>query len=145
MLNRVCLAAAVAVFVAAPAFAADMCGSTPVAPAIPGAADLTGKTTDDAHKVALDALKNVKIFQASLQPFYNCIETQSTANKTALTDAQSKSDKAKVAELQDAEATLQKNYQATLATEKLVVGDYMTLHDAYCKMGDGLAGCPKKK
>jgi hypothetical protein len=145
MLNRVCLAAAVAVFAAAPAFAADSCGSTPVAPAIAGAADLSGKTTDDAHKVALDALKTVKIYQAALQPFYNCVETQSNANKTAIAEAQSKSDKAKLAQLQDADVQLQKNYQATLATEKQVVGDYMTLHDAYCKMGDGLAGCPKKK
>ena len=145
MLNRVCLAAAVAAFVAAPAFAADMCGASPVAPAIPGVGDIAGKTPDDAHKVALDALKNVKIYQAALQPFYDCVEKQSADNKKAAADAQDKNDKAKLAEMQDAEAKLQKNYQQTVATEKQVVSDYMTLHDAYCKMGDGLTGCPKKQ
>ena len=37
------------------------------------------------------------------------------------------------------------DYQGTLATEKQVVADYMSLHDNYCKMGENLAGCVPAK
>jgi hypothetical protein len=145
MLKSVFLAATVAVFAAVPAFAVDACGSGPVAPAIPTVSDISGKTPEDAHTIKLDALKNVRIYQAALQPYYNCVETKTTQSNTAIAEAKKKNDNAKVAALQDDAATLQKNYQQTLATEKQVVADYMALHEGYCKMGVGLAGCPKPK
>jgi len=90
-------------------------------------------------------LKDVKSYQGALQPFYNCVETQNQANAAALADAKSKSDKAKADQIQDASDALTKSYDKTVSTEKQVVADYMKLHDAYCALGDGLKGCPKKQ
>ena len=141
MLKRVCMAAAVLALATAPAFAADMCGASPVAPLIPGAADLQGKTPEDAHKVASDAFKLVKIYQTALQPFYSCVEQQTASLKKDIDDATQKKDQAKIASLQQSAADLDKKYQSTVGTEKQVVADYMALHNSYCAMGTGLAGC----
>jgi len=141
MLKRVCMAAAVLALAAAPAFADDICGPSPVAPLVPGVNDIKGRTPDDAHKIASDTFKQVRIYQNALQPFYNCIEQQVNEQKAAMDEAKQKNDQAKMASLQQAAADLDKKYQGTLATEKQVVADYMTLHNAYCAMGTNLVGC----
>jgi len=141
MLKRVCMAAAVLALATAPALAADVCGPSPVAPLVPGVNDIKGKTPDDAHKVASDTFKQVKIYQTALQPFYSCIEQQVSSQKTAMDEAKQKNDSAKMASLQQDAADLNKKYQSTLATEKQVVADYMSLHNAYCAMGPNLTGC----
>jgi len=141
MLKRVCMAAAVLALAAAPAFAADVCGPSPVAPLVPGVNDIKGKAPEDAHKVASDTFKQVKIYQNALQPFYSCVEQQVNAQKAAMDEAKQKNDSAKLASLQQDAADLDKKYQGALATEKQVVADYMALHNAYCAMGTGLVGC----
>jgi hypothetical protein len=145
MLKRVFMAVAVAALTAAPALAEDVCGAAPVAPVVPGAADIAGKTPEDAHKVSSEAFKLVRIYQSALQPFYNCVEQQVIAGNTAIAEAKEKKDRAKIAALESAAADLNKDYQGTLATEKQVVADYMSLHDNYCKMGENLAGCVPAK
>ena len=144
MFRSVCLIGAVLVM-AAPALAASTCGSAPIAPAIPGASDLSGKTTDDAHNVVLAALKGVKAYQGTLSTFRECLTTAAAAQKPIIADAKAANDKAK-AEAATAEmASLQAAYDKTVDTETQVVTDYSNLHTAYCKMGDGLAGCAKPK
>ena len=141
MLKRVLVAAAVAALTAAPAMADHVCGAAPVAPAVPGASDIAGKTPDEAHKIAGDAFKLVKIYQSALQPFYNCVEQQVIKNKKDMADAKDKRDQAKIAAIEVAATDLDKDYQGTVGTEKQVVADYMSLHENYCKMGPDLVGC----
>ena len=138
MLKSVCLVG-VLLLTAAPALAQN-CGSAPIAPAIPAPSDVNGKTPDDAHKMALDALHGVKAYQASLSTFRQCLITETNAQKQALTDAGT--DKDKVAAAKQQINDLQKQYDRTVDTETQVVADYSKLHDAYCKMGTGLVGCP---
>ena len=145
MLKRVFVAAAVAALTAGPAMADHVCGIAPVAPVIAGASDIAGKTPDDAHKVSSEAFKLVKIYQAALQPFYNCVEQQVIANKKAMADAKEKRDQAKIASIEVAATDLDKDYQSAVNTEKQVVADYMSLHDNYCKMGENLVGCAPTK
>lgn len=141
MFRSVCLIGAV-LMLASPALA-ESCGTAPIAPAIPGGTDLSGKTTDDAHNVVLGALKSVKAYQGTLSSYRECLVTQTNAQKAAAADA--KGDKAKTEAAQDAMKTLQAAYDKTVDTETQVVTDYSNLHTAYCKMGDGLAGCAKAK
>jgi len=141
MLRSVLLIGAV-VLMAGPALAENACGIAPIAPAIATGADLAGKTTDEAHTTALAALKSVKAYQVTLSSFRECLVTQTTAQKAALASA--KDDKAKKAAT-DQLADIQTAYDKTVDTETAVVTDYSNLHNAYCKMGDGLAGCAKPK
>jgi hypothetical protein len=141
MFKNLCLIGAV-VLMAGPALAETSCGNAPIAPAIATAADLSGKTTDDAHTTALNALKSVKAYQVTLSSFRECLVTQTTAQKSLLATA--KDDAAKKATIEQI-ATIQAAYDKTVDTETAVVTDYTNLHNAYCKMGEGLAGCAKPK
>jgi hypothetical protein len=143
MLNRVCFAGLMIAMSAVPALADLSCGSAPLAPAIPGASELSGRTTDDAHQVALTALKSVKGYQGTLASYRECLKTQTVTVKAAFQEAQAKGEKDKAAQLQQQLVGLQSDWDKTIDTETQVVGDYMKLHDAYCKMGTGLAGCAK--
>ena len=137
MLRSVCLVG-VLLLTAAPALA-QSCGTAPIAPAIPSTSDVSGKTPDDAHKMALDALHAVKAYQGTLGTYRECLLSQTNAQKQALADA--KGDKQKSADAQQKITDLQKQYDQTVDTETQVVADYSKLHDAYCKMGSGLTGC----
>ena len=141
MFKSVCLIGAVLVL-ASPALADTSCGTAPIAPAITAPSDLSGKTTDEAHTLALGALKSVKAYQATLSSFRECLVTQTNALKASLASA--KDDKAKQATTEQM-TTMQAAYDKTVDTETQVVTDYSNLHTAYCKMGDGLAGCAKPK
>jgi hypothetical protein len=137
MLRSVCLVG-VLLLTAAPALA-QSCGSAPIAPAIPATTDVAGKTPDDAHKMVLDALHGVKAYQGSLSTYRQCLITETNAAKQAVADT--KGDKDKSAAATQRMNDLQKQYDQTVDTETQVVADYSKLHDAYCKMGSGLAGC----
>ena len=145
MLKRILVAAAVAALTAGPAMAGHVCGLAPVAPVVPNASDIAGKTPDEAHKVILDVLKVVKIWQSALQPFYNCVEQQVIKDKADMADAKDKKDTAKMAAIVDAAAALNKEYQSEVETEKQVAADFQSLHDSYCKMGPDLVGCVAPK
>jgi hypothetical protein len=142
MFKSVCLIGAV-LMIASPALAEQSCGSSPIAPAISGAAELSGKSIDDAHTVVLAALKNVKAYQGTLSSFRECLTTQANAQKAVVAEAKSKGDKAKIDAAQQQMQIMQAAYDKTVDTETQVVTDYSGLHDAYCKLGDGLKGCPK--
>ncbi len=144
MFRSVCLIGAVLVM-ASPALAEQSCGSAPIAPAIPAASDLSGKTADDAHNVVLGALKGVKAYQGTLSTFRECLTTAANAQKPIIADAKAKNDKAKAESAQADMDAMQAAYDKTVDTETQVVTDYSNLHTAYCKMGDGLAGCAKPK
>ena len=141
MFKSVCLIGTV-LMIASPALADTSCGTAPIPPAIPGAADLSGKTTDDAHTAVLNALKSVKAYQATLSTFRECLQTQANTQKAAA--AAAKDDKEKKAAQEQMQIT-QAAYDKTGDTETQVVTDYSNVHTAYCKMGDGLAGCAKPK
>lgn len=143
MFKRVCLIGAVLVL-ASPALAQEGCGNSPMAPAIPSASDLGGKTTDDAHSVVLSALKSVKAYQGTLATYRECLTTQANNQKPIIADAKAAGDKDKAAAAQQKMDALQASYDKTVDTETEVVKEYMALHNGYCAMGSGLAGCPKK-
>jgi hypothetical protein len=143
MFKSVCLIGAILVL-ASPALADESCGNSPLAPAIPAASDLSGKNADDAHAFVLSALKSVKAYQGTLSTYRECLQTQAANQKPIIADAKAKGDKTKADAAQSQMDALQASYDKTVDTETQVVTDYSNLHAAYCKMGDGLVGCPKK-
>jgi hypothetical protein len=149
MLRKVCLTAAVFALAAMPALAASECGVQPIAPEIPSASVLNGKTPDAAHAVVLDVLKNVKLFQTSVGPYYDCLDRQvkqaTDAIDAAKAKAKGKPDESTIAALKQQidEATV--TYSKTHDIEVRVASEYNVLHDAYCKLGPNLKGCPPTK
>ena len=143
MLKSVCFAGVLIALSAMPALADLTCGSAPLAPAIPGASELAGRTTDDAHQFVLTALKGVKGYQGTLASFRECLKTETNTVKASFQEAKAKGDKDKAAQLQEQLDAMQSAWDKSVDTETQIVADYMKLHDAYCKMGTGLAGCAK--
>lgn len=142
MLKRILLVGAVLAFTG-PALA-QSCGTAPIPPEIPGVNSISGKTTDDAHNIVLGSVKNVKTYQGQLSTYRECLQNQANAQKQVAADAKTAGEKAK-ADAATAEMTsLQAAYDKTIDVETQMVTDWQNLHNAYCKMGDGLAGCPKK-
>lgn len=141
MLKAICLAG---VLLAAPALAEPSCGNAPIAPAIPGNADISGKTPDDAHKVVHSAFESVRAYQTSLGTYRSCMEVQKTNARAAVAAAQTKGDKTKIADAQAQVDGVDKQLDSTVDTEEQVVKDYTNLHNSYCAMGPNLAGCGGK-
>ena len=143
MLKCVYLVGAV-LLLASPVLAETPCGTIPIAPAIPTASAIAGKTADEATKIKHEAFLQVKAYQTTLKPFRECLITQTTAAKAAAEAA--KDDKAKAAAAKkeaDAKiADIQKAYDKTVDDETQIVNDFVALQTAVCKIVDCTA--PKK-
>lgn len=137
MFKSVCLVGAV-VFLASPALADSACGPTPIAPAIPTAASIAGKTGDDASKIKHEAFVQVKAYQGTLKPYRDCLMKQSADTKATIDTA--KDDSAKKA-IQAKMDDMQKAYDKSVDDETQVVNDFVALQTAVCKVVD----CTPKK
>jgi hypothetical protein len=137
MLKSVCLVGAV-LMIASPALADTACGTAPIAPAIPTASAVSGKTGDDATKIRHDAFVQVKAYQGTLKPFRECLLKQTEDAKASLADA--KDDAAKKP-IQANVDSMQKAYDKTVDDETQVVNEYVALQTAVCKIVD----CTPKK
>ena len=144
MLKSICLAATIMALATVPALADSECGPAPIAPAIPAASDLSGKTPEASRAEVLDAYHQVKLYQTALKPFRACVTAQQDIQKAALADAQSKKDKDKAAAAQQAYIDLAKVFDGTVDTETQVAKDFNTLHMADCVTDTDPSICPKK-
>ncbi|MDE2133342.1 MAG: hypothetical protein KGM97_01435 [Alphaproteobacteria bacterium] len=147
MLKSCCFAAAMIAAASGPAFAANDCGSAPLAPAIPGTSDLSGKTVEAGRAEVVDTYHQVKIYQAALKPFRACLLAAASGDKASIADAQAKPDKdskSKIAALQQEMDDMQKAYDKTVDTETQVATDFNNLHTAQCVKDTDPKICPKK-
>jgi len=147
MSKKLLVAAAIAAaFVVAPALADASCGSPPLAPAIPPASDLAGKTADAARAEVIDAYHQVRAYQAALKPYRDCLIAATNTDKQAVADARANPDKdsqTKIANLQQEMNDLQKFYDSTVDTETQVVAQFNALHMEDCKTDTDSKVCPK--
>jgi hypothetical protein len=137
MLKSVLLAGAV-LMIASPALADSACGPNPIAPAIPGASAVAGKTADEAVKIRHEAFVQVKAYQGTLKPFRECLMKQTTDAKAAVEAAKDDSAKKTAQAKMD---DLQKAYDKTVDDETQTVNEYGALQTAVCKVAD----CTPKK
>lgn len=133
-----------AILVLASPAIAESCGDAPIAPDIPKASALAGKSTEDAHTFVLASFHSVRAWQGQLSPYRECLQKAANVQKAAAADAKTSGDKAKADAATVQMNALQADYDKTVDTETQVASDFNNLHTAYCKMGDGLTGCPKK-
>ncbi len=147
MLKSICLAAVLVAVAAVPALAANECGLAPIAPAIPAASDLSGKTVEVGRAEVVDAYHQVKAYQASLQPYRGCLMQQAKIDQAALAAAQAEGDKGKdkAASLKQTMDDMQKVYDKTVDTETQVATQFNDLHNEQCKTDTDPKICPKKQ
>jgi hypothetical protein len=139
-----CYFAAAILAAAMPALAEGDCGSAPVAPAIPAASDLAGKTVEAGRAEVVAAYHQVKVYQGALKPYRACLKTLDDADAAALADAKSKGDKDKIQPIQDRIAARLIANNQTVDTEQQVATDFNNLHVAQCVNDTDPKICPKK-
>jgi hypothetical protein len=129
-----------------PAFAAGDCGPEPVAPAIPAASDLSGKTVEVGRAEVLAAYHQVKVYQGALKPYRACLNAQDDADLAAIAEAKSNGakDKDKIPPIQDRITARLKANNQTVDTEQQVATDFNKLHMAQCVNDTDPKICPKK-
>lgn len=139
------LAAAMSIMAAVPALAENSCGSEPIGPAIPTAAELGQKSAADAAKLRHQAFLDVKAWQQSANDYRACLDSDATQLKRDLVNAesQSKPDQSKIKQLQDAIAA-DERASSSRDTEERIVNDFNNLRTAYCARNDvDKSACPK--
>ncbi|MDE2182870.1 MAG: hypothetical protein KGJ78_07595 [Alphaproteobacteria bacterium] len=147
MMKSVCLAVAAVAVLSAPALADSSCGSPPIAPAIPGAADLSGKTVEAGRAVVVDAYHQVKAYQAALKPYRDCLAAQESNLKQQIAAEETSGDKDakdKVAAFTQQAQNAIDAQNKTVDTEGQVANDFNTLHTAQCVKDTDPKICPKK-
>lgn len=150
MLKNAFLAAAAVAVLAVPAVADPSCGSPPIAPAIPGASDLQGKSVEAGRAIVVDAYHQVKAYQAALKPYRDCLTAQEANIKAQIAAAQTGGDKDKDATKSKLDALAQQAQNSidaenrTVDTETQVAQDFNTLHTAQCQQDTDPKICPKK-
>ena len=146
MLKSCCFAAAILTAAAMPAFAEGDCGPAPVAPAIPVASDLSGKTVEAGRAEVVAAYHDVKGYQGALKPYRACLNAQDDADAAAIAEAKSKGDKEKdkIQPLQDRIAARLIAKNQTVDTDHQVFTDFNNLHMAQCVNDTDPKICPKK-
>jgi hypothetical protein len=147
MLKKLGLAAAFSLMAAAPAWAENACGSEPIPPALPSAAEIGSMTPAAAQKAKHQAFVDVTTYQKGpLKDYRDCLDSDQSALKRQVADvqAQTKPDKDKIKELQASEAADSKAYDRSTDSEERVVNDFHAVSTAYCARGDvDKTSCPK--
>ena len=146
MLKSCCFAAAILAAAAMPALAEGECGSVPIAPAVPTASDLAGKTVEVGRAEVLAAYKQVKVYQAALAPYRACLKSLDDADLAAIEAAKEKGakEKDKIQPIQDRITARLKANNQTVDTEQQVAIDFNNLHVAQCVNDTDPKICPKK-
>ena len=122
-----------------------LCGSLPAAPAVLPASALSGRTSGEAHELVLDSFKAIKAYQVSLAGFRACLQRNVLEYKTVLAAAKGRQDATRTADVKHWIDELTAEYDRTIDRETEVVTVYMDVHNAYCRMGEGLKGCPSAR
>jgi hypothetical protein len=121
------------------------CGLVPQAPVIPSPTALSSRTTDAAHAVVRAALQDIRSYQGALTVFRDCLTSQTASGKGALARARRKGNERRTVRIAQELEDLTAEYDRTIDDEMQVVMIYVDLHNAYCAMGQYLAGCPRPR
>ena len=121
----------------------DICGAAPAGPSILDKSSVAGATADVVHAVLIDRLRGIKTYQKALAVNRECMMTQVAEDKNALAKARAFGNDDRAVHLKQRLDAMLAAYDKTIDDEMQVVQAYQDLHNAYCKMGEGLRGCPQ--
>ncbi|HSC17604.1 MAG TPA: hypothetical protein VLC74_01710 [Rhizomicrobium sp.] len=143
MAYRVLLASLAFYAVASPALA-QSCGSAPIAPALPTAAEMAQKTPAAATAAKHDAFAEVKNWQGDLKTYRDCLNGMVNQDKRQLEGLDPKKDADKIARLQTDGKAANHAYDATVDMEEKVVNEFHAIQASFCARKDvDKSSCPK--
>ncbi len=145
MLNKFGLAAVILAASAAPALAdSNSCGSMPIPPAMPTAAEIAQKSPSDAEKAKHGAFLDIKNWQASLNDYRDCLNSLMTTDNQKIANLDPSKDASKIAALQLESTNAATDHDNTVDTEERVVNEFHAVQAAYCMRKDvDQSTCPK--
>jgi hypothetical protein len=145
MLGKFGLVVAVLGLTATSAFA-QSCGTMPVAPDMPTAAEIAQKSPADAASTRHNAFLDVKNWQADLKTWRDCLDQMSADDKTHIQQADPKKDDSKITGWQADKTANDTAYQQSANTEASVVSGFTAARNAYCSRKDvDVSTCPKQQ
>jgi hypothetical protein len=121
----------------------DICGAAPSGPSVQDKSSVAGATADAVHAVLIDRLHSIKAYQKSLAVYRECTTMQVAEDKNALAKARAFGNDDRTVHLKQRLDAMLAVYDKTIDDETQVVETYQDLHTTYCKMGEGLRGCPR--
>jgi hypothetical protein len=137
------LVLALAGMVATPGLA-QSCGSAPIAPAFPTAAEIKQKSPADAAAAKHDAFVEVKNWQADLKTYRDCVTNISNDRNRQAAGLDPKKDADKIKQLQSEAKAATHQYDATVDMEEKVVNEFHAIQAAFCGRSDvDRSSCPK--
>lgn len=129
---------------AGPAFA-QSCGSDPIAPALPTAAQINQKTPADAAAAKHDAFVEIKNWQADLKTYRDCLNNVGAENKRQISTLDPSKDADKIKKLTDDATAASHQFDKSVDMEETVVNEFHAIQAAYCARPDtDKASCPKQ-
>ena len=147
MLKRLGLVSAISLMIATPALAdSGACGSEPIAPAIPSAAEMGQKSPADAQKMKHQAFLDIRQWQGALKDYRGCLDGDVASIKRDRANAasQTKPDQDRI---NGFDAKIKADQQAndrSADDEERVVNDFNNLSTAFCARADtDKSSCPK--
>ncbi|HEX3653804.1 MAG TPA: hypothetical protein VHU18_13375 [Rhizomicrobium sp.] len=143
MFRRLILVAA-AVGMTATGAHAESCGSAPIAPALPTAADLNAKTAAAADAAKHDAFVEIRNWQNDLKDYRACLVNVSNGAKRQIAGLNADKDKDKIAGLKADASRANHEYDDSVDMEERVVNEFHAVQAAYCARKDvDKSSCPK--
>ncbi|HEY4113859.1 MAG TPA: hypothetical protein VGM17_07330 [Rhizomicrobium sp.] len=129
---------------AVPALAVDSCGSMPIAPALPSAADMLKQPAATAASTKHDAFEDIKNWQRDLKTYRACLASLQDQDKLQLQGKDPTKDADKIKRLKDDMDAQSHGYDQTVDSEERLVNQWNAMSTAYCSRSDvDKSSCPK--
>jgi hypothetical protein len=134
---------AVSGLAAGPALA-ESCGSEPIAPALPTAAQINQKTPAEAAAAKHDAFIEIKNWQGDLKTYRDCLTNVGNENKRQIGTLDPSKDADKIKTLTAESSAASHQFDKSVDMEETVVNEFHAVQAAYCARSDvDKASCPK--
>lgn len=123
---------------------AESCGSAPIAPALPTAADINAKAPAAADAAKHDAFVEIRNWQNDLKDYRACLVNVSNGAKRQISGLEAEKDKDKIAGLKANAAQATHEYDDSVDMEERVVNEFHAVQAAFCARKDvDKSSCPK--
>ncbi len=123
---------------------AESCGSAPIAPALPTAADINAKAPAAADAAKHDAFVEIRNWQNDLKDYRACLVNVSNGAKRQISGLEAEKDKDKIAGLKADAGRANHEYDDSVDMEERVVNEFHAVQAAFCARKDvDKSSCPK--
>ncbi|HEX2591438.1 MAG TPA: hypothetical protein VHL34_08070 [Rhizomicrobium sp.] len=132
MLIRVGLGIFALAMLSAPAYADDRCGSAPIQPAVPTAAEITAMSIPDGQTKLNGVFKDLHIYQAQLKTYRDCVNTAMNNDQQMMNSAPAQKDADVKKRTADDYAANAQKYNDSVDAEKQLAEQINAAAKAHC-------------